>query len=153
MLSVFILLGVAFFGLIVAVYSIGYMKDRRRQREYFTYLLWTLGISCGVVLANDLVMLLVCWGFLGLTLYLMAGLSGPKAAEAARKSLMIIGGSDALMLLGTLIYWHLAGTTRMDGAALALDSPLAYTAFFDPVGRRLCQGWSSAIPLMGTAVW
>ncbi len=129
LLSVFILLGVAFFGLVVAVYSIGYMKDRPRQREYFTYLLWTLGISCGVVLANDLLMLLVCWGFLGLTLYLMAGLSGPGAAEAARKSLMIIGGSDALMLLGVLIYWHLAGTTRMDGAALALDSPLAYTAF------------------------
>lgn len=129
LLSVFILLGVAFFGLVVAVYSIGYMKGRARQREYFTYLLWTLGISCGVVLANDLVMLLVCWGFLALMLYLMAGLSGPGAAEAARKSLMIIGGSDALMLLGVLIYWHLAGTTRMDGAALALDSPLAYTAF------------------------
>ena len=51
LLSVFILLGVAFFGLVVALYSIGYMKDRPRQREYFTYLLWTLGISCGVVLA------------------------------------------------------------------------------------------------------
>jgi formate hydrogenlyase subunit 3/multisubunit Na+/H+ antiporter MnhD subunit len=129
LLAVFILLGVAFYGLVVAVYSIGYMHGRPRQREYFTYLLWTLGISCGVVLANDLLMLLVCWGFLAVTLYLMAGLSGPGAAEAARKSLMIIGGSDALMLLGILIYWHLAGTTRMDGAALALDSPLAYTAF------------------------
>jgi formate hydrogenlyase subunit 3/multisubunit Na+/H+ antiporter MnhD subunit len=43
--------------------------------------------------------------------------------------MMIIGGSDALMLLGIVIYWHLAGTTRMDGTAMALDSPLAYTAF------------------------
>jgi len=128
-LSAFILLAVAFFGLIIGVYSIGYMKDHARHREYFTYLLWTLGISCGVVLANDLLLLLVCWGFLGLTLYLMAGIAGPGAAEAARKSLMIIGGSDALMLLGILIYWHLTGTTRMDGAALALDSPLAYIAF------------------------
>ena len=129
LLSAFILLGVAFFGLIIAVYSVGYMKGRPRHREYFTYLLWTLGASCGVVLANDMLLLLVCWGFLGLTLYLMAGIAGPGAAEAARKSLMIIGGSDALMLLGILIYWHLAGTTRMDGAALALDSPMAYTAF------------------------
>ena len=128
-LSAFILLAVAFFGVIISVYSVGYMHDRDRHREYFTYLLWTVGISCGVVLANDLLLLLVCWGFLGLTLYLMAGISGPGAAEASRKSLMIIGGSDALMLLGILIYWHLAGTTRMDGAALPLDSPLAYTAF------------------------
>ena len=128
-LSAFILLAVAFFGLIVAIYSVGYMQGRELRREYFTYLLWTLGVSCGVVLANDLLFLLVCWGFLGLTLYLMAGIAGPNAAEAARKSLMIIGGSDALMLFGIVIYWHLTGTTRMDGAAVALDSPLAYTAF------------------------
>jgi len=127
-LSAFILLAVAFFGLVIAIYSVGYMKRRARHREYFTYLLWTLGASCGVVLANDLLLLLVCWGFLGLTLYLMAGISGPGAAEAARKSLMIIGGSDALMLLGIVIYWQLTGTTRMDGAAIALDSPLAYIA-------------------------
>ena len=128
-LSAFILLAVAFFGLLIAVYSVGYMKGHPHHRAYFTYLLWTLGVSCGVVLANDLLLLLVFWGFLGLTLYLMAGLAGPGAAEAARKSMMIIGGSDALMLLGIVIYWHLAGTTRMDGTAMALDSPLAYTAF------------------------
>jgi len=128
-LSAFILLAVAFFGLIIAIYSVGYMKGRESHREYFTYLLWTLGVSCGVVLANDLLFLLVCWGFLGLTLYLMAGIAGSGAAEAARKSLMIIGGTDALMLFGIVIYWHLTGTTRMDGGAVALDSPLAYTAF------------------------
>ena len=42
---------------------------------------------------------------------------------------MIIGGSDALMLLGIVIYWNLTGTTRMDEAALALDNSLVYTAF------------------------
>jgi formate hydrogenlyase subunit 3/multisubunit Na+/H+ antiporter MnhD subunit len=144
LLSAFILLGVAFFGLVVALYSVGYMRGRKRQREYFTYMLWTLGISCGVALANDLVLLLVCWGFLGLTLYLMAGLSGPKAAEAARKSLMIIGGSDALMLLGILLYWHMAGTTQMDGGALPLDSPLAYTAFLTLVAGAFAK--AGAVP-------
>jgi formate hydrogenlyase subunit 3/multisubunit Na+/H+ antiporter MnhD subunit len=128
-LSAFILLAVAFFGLLIAMYSVDYMDGHARQREYFTYLLWTLGASCGVVLANDLLLLLVCWGFLGLTLYLMAGISGPDAAAAARKSLMIIGGTDALMLLGIVIYWQLTGNTRMDNPAIALDSPLAYIAF------------------------
>ena len=42
-LSAFTLLAVAFFGLLIAVYSVGYMKGRARHREYFTYLLWTLG--------------------------------------------------------------------------------------------------------------
>ncbi len=128
-LSAFILLAVAFFGLIIAIYSVGYMRGHERHREYFSYFLWTLGASCGVVLANDLLFLLVCWGFLGLTLYLMAGIAGPGAAQAARKSLMIIGGSDALMLFGIVIYWQLTGTTRMDGVAVVLDGPLAYIAF------------------------
>jgi NADH:ubiquinone oxidoreductase subunit 5 (subunit L)/multisubunit Na+/H+ antiporter MnhA subunit len=128
-LSAFILLAVAFFGLFIAIYSVGYMQGRERHREYFTYLLWTLGISCGVMLSNDLLFLLVCWGFLGLLLYLMIGIAGPGAADAARKSLMIIGGSDALLLFGIVLYWQLAGTTRMDGPALALDSPVAYVSF------------------------
>ena len=128
-LSAFILLAVAFFGLFIAIYSVGYMQGRERHREYFAYLLWTLGISCGVMLANDLLFLLVCWGFLGLLLYLMIGIAGPGAADAARKSLMIIGGTDALLLFGIVLYWQLTGTTRMDSPALALDSPLANIAF------------------------
>ena len=143
-LSAFILLATAFFGLLIAVYSVGYMKDRARQREYFTYLLWTLAVAVAVVLANDLLLLLVCWGLLGLMLYLMAGTSGPGAAEAARKSLMIIGGTDALMLLGIVIYWHLTGSTRMDGPAVALDSPLAYTAFLTLLAAAFAK--AGAVP-------
>jgi len=143
-LSAFILLAVAFFGLFIAIYSVGYMKGRERHGEYFAYLLWTLGMSCGVILANDLLFLLVCWGFLGLTLYLMIGIAGPDAAEAARKSLMIIGGSDALLLFGIVLYWHLAGTTRMDGPAMALDSPVAYVAFLTFVAAAFAK--AGAVP-------
>lgn len=143
-LSAFILLAVAFFGLLIAMYSVDYMDGHARQREYFTYLLWTLGVSCGVVLANDLLLLLVCWGFLGLTLYLMAGISGPDAAAAARKSLMVIGGTDALMLLGILIYWQLTGNTRMDNPAIVLDSPLAYIAFLTLLAAAFAK--AGAVP-------
>jgi formate hydrogenlyase subunit 3/multisubunit Na+/H+ antiporter MnhD subunit len=114
-LSGFVLLAIAFFAFLISVYSIGYWRNRPRHREYFTYLSWTLGIACLTVLANDLLLLLVCWGFLGLLLYLMVGLSGPRAADAARKSLLIIGGTDALLLLGVLLYWQLSGSTHLAG--------------------------------------
>ncbi|MGI9321596.1 MAG: proton-conducting transporter membrane subunit, partial [Thiogranum sp.] len=189
-LGAFILLAIAFFALLITIFSLGYMKEsrfpapgytgrrlrstaenkrttplvplaaldlpsrgrrvaygsarRERQREYYAYLLWTLGISCAVVLANELLLLLVCWGFLGLMLYLMAGIAGPRAAEAARKSLMIIGGSDALLLLGIVLYWNLAGTTQLDGAALALDSPLATIAFLTFVAGAFAK--AGAVP-------
>ena len=143
-LSAFVLLAVAFFGLVIAIYSVGYMKGRDRHREYFAYLLWTLGMSCGVILANDLLFLLVCWGFLGLTLYLMIGIAGPGAADAARKSLMIIGGSDAALLFGIVLFWHLAGTTHMDGPALALEGPAAYIAFLTFVAAAFAK--AGAVP-------
>ena len=130
-LSGLVLLAIALFGVLVALYSAGYMKGRDRHREYFTYLLWTLGVSCAAVLANDLVMLLVCWGFLGLLLFLMVGIAGPGAASAARKSLMIIGASDAILLLGIAIYWQLAGSMTVSGAGsgLVVSGPLAHAAF------------------------
>ena len=143
-LSAFILLAVGLFGLLIAIYSVGYMKGHERHREYFTYLLWTLGLSCGVILANDLLFLFVCWGFLGLTLYLMIGIAGPGAAEAARKSLMIIGGSDALLLFGIVLFWRLTGATRMDAEGLALDSPMAYVAFLAFVISALAK--AGAVP-------
>ena len=143
-LSGFVLLAVACFSLFIAFYSVGYMKGRERHREYFTYLLWTLGMSCGVILANNLLFLLVCWGFLGLTLYLMIGIAGPKASGAARKSLMIIGGSDAALLLGIVFFWNLAGTLRMDGPALGLEGPVAYFAFLTFVAAAFAK--AGAVP-------
>ena len=148
-LSAFTLLATAFFGLLIAIYSAGYMKDRARHREYFTYLLWTLGIACAVILTNDLLFLLVCWGFLGLLLYLMIGIAGPGAAQAARKSLMIIGGSDALLLLGVVLYWHLAGSTQISGAGMSgmgmeLGSAAAYVAFLTFVAASFAK--AGAVP-------
>lgn len=144
-LSALVLLAVVVFGFLIAIYSTAYMKGRERHREYFAYLLWTLGVSCAVVLANDLLLLLVCWGLLGLLLYLMGGISGPGAAEAARKSLMIIGASDAVLLFGIVIYWQMAGSTQFGGAAMALDSPAAYTAFAAFVAAAFAK--AGAVPL------
>ncbi len=128
-LSGFVLLGITIFGLFISFYSIGSMAGKERLREYYTYLLWTIGISCGAVLANDFILLLSCWGFLGLTLYLMIGISGPDAAAAAKKSFLIIGGTDCLLIVGIGIIRLLNGSTAMDLQPILLDRTLACVAF------------------------
>ena len=97
-LSRFTLLATSVFALLIAVYSLDYMKGKEGQRIYYACLLWSLAMSCGVLLANDLVLLIACWGVLALTVYLMIGLAGPDASEAARKTLVVVGGSDALLI-------------------------------------------------------
>jgi NADH:ubiquinone oxidoreductase subunit 5 (subunit L)/multisubunit Na+/H+ antiporter MnhA subunit len=153
-LSGFVLLAIALFAFLITVYSVGYMKGRERHREYFAYLLWTLGVSCLAVLANDLLLLLVCWGILGLLLYLMVGIAGPGAAGAARKSLMIIGASDALLLVGVLLYWQESGSTHLAGqgaVGLELGSPAVYAAFLCFLSAALAKA-GGAVPQLGAGL-
>lgn len=119
-LNRFVLLAVTVFGFLISLYSLGFMVGRERLREYYSYLLWTVAFSCGAVLASDMLVLLVFWGLLGVTLYIMIGLAGPSASAAAKKSLIVIGGSDCLLLLGVVIVWIASGSTRIGGDPLPL---------------------------------
>lgn len=143
-LAAVVLLFVTLFGLVVAVYSAGWMTARERAGEYWAYLLWTVGASAGALLANDLLLLLVLWGVLGALLWLMIGLGGPEAAGAAKKSFVIVGGTDAAMLLGVVLFLHRAGTTRMDEWQVFLSDGTAWAAFLCLAAAALAK--AGALP-------
>ena len=144
-LAGFVLLAIAVLGLLVGIYSLGYMAGKERLRAYYSSLLLTIGFSCGAVLANDLILLLVFWGLLGLTLYMMMGVAGPDAAAAAKKTFIIIGGSDCFLLLGIVIVWVLRGTTRMSGAPLPFAGEMSWVAFLCFAGAAFAK--AGAMPL------
>ena len=129
-LSGFILLGSGLFGFLITLYSIKYMEGKGNYGIYYGAFLWTLGASHGVLLANHLLVLLLFWGFLGITLYLLVLTGGGEAAIAAKKTLIIVGGSDALMVLGIVVIYNLSSTFEMDKISLSFNSVLPYLAFF-----------------------
>lgn len=127
-LSGFVGLGVAVFGFLVSVYSCGYTEHSIGR--YFGYLLMTLGASLGVAYANNLVLLIIAWGFLAAMLYLMVNLKGDApAASAAKKALIIIGGTDALMIFGIGLIWMMTGTLSIERINLTLSGPAQYIAY------------------------
>lgn len=131
-LSGFITLAVCFFALLITIYSCRFFE--KPSGRYFGYLLMTLGASVGVALANNLIVLLVCWGFLAAMLYLMTALKETDAAAAAaKKALIIVGGTDALMIFGIGLAWTMTGTFSMDKIRIPLNTPLAYAAYFSIV--------------------
>lgn len=144
-LSGFILLSVAVFAVLITIYSLDYMRERPTQRSYYTCLLWSLALSGGVLLANDLILLLVCWGGLAVTLYLMIGLSGRQASAAARKTLLMVGGTDALLLLGSVLWWAQQGSWRMDAGAMSMDMPTSWLALLCFVSAAFAK--AGAMPL------
>lgn len=128
-LSGFVMLFIGIFGFLITLYSVGFMKGRENLNQYYSYLLMTIGASIGAALANNLILFMVFWGFLGITLYLLINLGGPEASTAGKKTLIIIGAADALMILGIGIIYSLTRTFSMEGIVIPVNSALAVTAF------------------------
>jgi len=76
--SSFILLFITLFAFLIALYSIKFMKGKSRLREYYAYFLWTVGASCGAILANNMILFLFFWGTLGLLLYAFLSLGSDR---------------------------------------------------------------------------
>ena len=128
-LNSFIALAIGVFTLLIIIYSFKFMKTCQHLFQYYSYIILTAVASLGVVFANNLILLLIFWGFLGLTLYLLINMGGDTADVIAKKTFIIIGGSDALMLLGIGIIYYLAQTFQMDKIRLGLDNNLAVLAY------------------------
>jgi len=96
------------FFLLVTIYSARFMRGAGSLFKYYTCLVATLVCSLGVIFADNLMLLFVLWGFLGFLLYLLIA-SGRKSGtpDAARKALVIVGGTDVLMLFGIVAVWLL----------------------------------------------
>ncbi len=122
-LSRLMVVSISLFGFLVILYSLKLMSSTTAQ--YYCYILWTLGASYGVVLANNLVLLMIFWGFIGLTLFLLMQInksSDVDTSTAAKKTFIIIGGSDCLMIFGIAILWLLTGTFDINKIHLSLPN-------------------------------
>lgn len=128
-LSGFVSIFVGLFGILTIIYSIGFMKGRGRLFQYYAYIVLTTVISIGAVLSNNLILFITLWGILAITLFLLINFGERNAQEAAKKSLIIVGGSDAVMLIGIAIIWKLTHTFQMDAISISLNSTPAILAF------------------------
>jgi NADH-quinone oxidoreductase subunit L len=78
----------------------------------------------GVVIANSLLLLFICWEIVGLTSYLLIGFwyQRPRAAAAAKKAFITTRIGDLAFLLGMVWLYSEAGTLLFyDGGAGCLE--------------------------------
>ena len=129
-LSVFVGVFIALFFLLITLYSFGFMRQRKGLIHYYIYITLTLVSSLGAAFSNNLILFMVFWGFLGLLLYLLIGFGQTEnASYTAKKAFIIIGGTDALMLLGLAIIWQLTGSLQMDRISITLNTKIAVLAY------------------------
>jgi formate hydrogenlyase subunit 3/multisubunit Na+/H+ antiporter MnhD subunit len=128
-LSKLITLFISLLSLLIAVYTL-YYKNAGTMRNYQAWFLLTLGFSFGAVLSNNLMLFLICWGILGMTLYKLIRGKDETSSAAAKKTLVIIGASDGIMIIGIAIIWRITGTLNMDEISLHTSDALRTAAFF-----------------------
>ncbi len=132
-LSLFVGVFIVFFTVIIFIYSLGFIK--KNKLDYYVWFFATSFASLGVVFSRNVWLLLVFWGFLGLALFELVNLSdSDKTSLVAKKTFIIVGGSDGLMLLGFIIYMYLTyhRTTinfSLDYYSLSINNGLALLSF------------------------
>lgn len=119
--SAFIILAVAGFGFLITLYSLVFVKGKDYSRQFYAYLLISLALVNGAVLADNLLVLLFFWEGLLMTVFGMIYIGGREAFKTATKALIIVGVTDLCMMLGIALTGHLAGTLQISRISLPLD--------------------------------
>src|SRR5437870_3152983 len=113
-------------GLWIFVFSVGYMADDKNFTRFFSYLSFFSAAMLGLVIANSLLLLFVCWELVGLASYLLIGfwIEWPSAAAAAKKAFVTTRVGDIGFFLGILWLYGRTGTLVFyDGNNGCLENP------------------------------
>src|SRR5437773_1541422 len=124
-LAAAMLVMIALVGLCIFVFSVGYMAEDKNFTRFFAYLSFFSGAMLGVVVANSLLFLFVCWELVGLASYLLIGfwIEKPSAAAAAKKEFITTRIGDLGFFLGILWLYDRSGTLLFyDGGSGCLEN-------------------------------
>ena len=111
-LSACMLVMVTFVGLLIFIYSVGYMAHDENFTRFFCFLSLFAAAMLGVVIANSLLLLFICWELVGFTSYMLIGFwyHKPSAAAAAKKAFIVTRIGDIGFFLGMLWLYGETGT-------------------------------------------
>jgi len=124
-LAAAMLMMITLVGLCIFIFSMGYMAEDKNFTRFFAYLSFFSGAMLGVVIANSLLLLFICWELVGLASYLLIGfwIDRPSAAAAAKKAFITTRIGDMGFFLGMLWLYHRTGTLLFyDGGRGCLES-------------------------------
>src|SRR6056297_1381799 len=128
-LSQLITVGVNFFAVVILIYTLKSITIKNKPGSFYPYFLITLGCANGAVLADNLLLFIFLWGILGLTLYKLIRAYDEESSAAAKKTLILIGTSDGIMILGIALVWNITGNLNMSEINVATTSAAAIVAF------------------------
>lgn len=103
---------VTFVGALIFIFSTGYMREDANAARFFCFLSLFAAAMLGLIVANSLLLLFICWELVGLASYLLIGFwfHKPAAAAAAKKAFITTRIGDLGLLLGMLWLYDSTGS-------------------------------------------
>ncbi|MCC6209270.1 MAG: monovalent cation/H+ antiporter subunit A [Gammaproteobacteria bacterium] len=120
LLFVLLILGI---GLLVIMYARYYLPARDTMGRFYAFLLLFMGSMLGIVLSENLILLLIFWELTSLSSFLLVGYWRHQAAarEGARMALTVTGGGGLALLAGILLLGHIAGSYELSAIVASGD--------------------------------
>ena len=115
---------VSFVGLLIFIFSLGYMAHDENPGRFFCFLSLFASAMLGILTANSLLLLFASWEVVGLASYLLIGFwfHKPSAAAAAKKAFITTRIGDLGLLIGLVWLYDKAGTLLLyDGGHGCLE--------------------------------
>lgn len=156
-LSVIMLALVSGVSVIVHLYARRYMQDEPGYARFFALIGLVTGITLGLVLSGDLILLVALWQLMGLGLYLLLAFnySSQSAVDRAGQSLIIGRLGDATFILGVMLLIAAYGTTELKTLfARAVDAPVVLNSlgWLGLAGPELDVNTVAALLIFGGAM-
>ena len=117
-------------GLLIIAYARFYLSRDDNMGEFFTYLLLFQGAMVGIVLSDNILVLLVFWELTSLSSFLLIGYWKhlPEGRQGARMALTVTGMGGLALIAGMLILGQIAGSydlsVILEQRAIIQASPL-----------------------------
>jgi multicomponent K+:H+ antiporter subunit A len=103
-------------GALVVLYAAYYLSSDDPPARFFMFLLLFMGAMLGVVLADNLILLVVFWELTSLSSFLLIGFWRHRqdARQGARMALTVTGAGGLCLLAGVLMLGHIVGSFSLD---------------------------------------
>jgi multicomponent K+:H+ antiporter subunit A len=102
-------------GLLIIVYARFYLGRQDPVGRFFAYLLLFQGAMLGIVLSDNVLLLVIFWELTSLSSFLLIGYWHhlPEGRQGARMALVVTGGGGLLLMAGMLLLGQAAGSYEL----------------------------------------
>ncbi len=118
-------------GALVVLYAAWYLDAKDPAARFFAFLLLFMGAMLGVVLADNLLLLVVFWELTSFSSFLLIGYWHQRedARQGARMALTITGAGGLCLLAGVLLIGQIVGSYQLDAVLQARSTLQGHAGF------------------------